>query len=95
MIDNADGPLNRVQGLVYLLQCRYQVDYKTAGEKLCIESKTNLLCRQTMEEVRAELANPTGNIGLGKLISEQDSRSYMMSVLNIFDQYGQNNSNGK
>lgn len=88
MINNADGPLHRVQTLAYLLLCRYETDSKMAGAKLWVESQTNILCRQTMEELRNELVAPTGDCGFRNIINDPASRKYLLSVLNAFDQSG-------
>jgi hypothetical protein len=86
MISNAEGPLERMMTLVYLLQCRYRVDASEAGRKLWAQCRKNQLCIHTIDEVRSELASPTEDVGLGNIITDTDARKYLKCVLDTFDE---------
>jgi hypothetical protein len=86
MVSNAEGPLHRVMSLAYLLQCRYRIDAFEAGRKLWDEYRENRLCINTIDEVRSELASPTGDVGIGNIVTETDSRKYLKVVVDAFDE---------
>lgn len=85
MISNADGPLQRVRTLYYLLQCRYEMDEQVAGKRFREVCQTNDLCRLTLDDLRAELASPTGDIGFRKVTTDTGARRYLRRVLDAFD----------
>lgn len=85
MISNASGPKQRIQTLFYLFHVRYELDARAAGMRLGESSPDNLLCRQTVAELRTELGSPSANLAIVDVVDD-DVRSYLATMLAAFDQ---------
>jgi hypothetical protein len=81
MVGNADDKAGRLRTLVYLFRIRYEVDAQTAGIQLRREPPGNQLCRLVLDELRAELASPSVNLGVGSLVPEAEAREYLSAAL--------------
>ena len=85
MVNNAEGPIHRIETIFYLFQDRYQADARAAGILLADESLDNQLCKQTIAELRAELVFPSTNLGTAR-VSDTDVRGYLKNILNAYDE---------
>ena len=85
MVHNAASAFDRLRTIFYLCHSRYDVSAKEAGERLAQELTNNQLCKQTMTELRTELASPSKDLGIAG-ISDADVRLYLLELLNSFDQ---------
>ena len=84
MIANAEDSLGRIRTLYYLLHIRYETDAGHAGQRLRRENETNALCRKLMTELRSELEQATGDLGMGQVFSDSEARSYFKDVLDSY-----------
>jgi hypothetical protein len=85
MINNASGPKQRIQTIFYLFQCRYELDAQAAGMRLAESSPDNLLCKQTVAELRTELDSPSADLGIVD-VGNDAVRSYLAAMLATYDQ---------
>jgi hypothetical protein len=85
MVNHASGPADRVQTIFYLFRFRYETDATAAGTRLADESSENHLCRQTIAELRGELARPSQDLGMVRL-SDSEVRSYLARLLAAYDE---------
>lgn len=85
MIGNAKGPLQRVQTVIYLCRMRYEAGPEEAGIRLSKEPPSNLLWQQTLKEIRSELTAPSGNLGIGSLINDEEAREYLEILVSSYD----------
>lgn len=85
MINNASGPKQRILTVFYLFQCRYELDARAAGMRLAETSPDNLLCKQTVAELRAELGSPSANLGIVN-VGDDAVRNYLTTMLTTYDQ---------
>ena len=61
------------------------MDARTAGERLAEGSSDNPLCKQTIDELRAELNSPSTSLGMVR-VSDGEVRVYLSSLLEAFDE---------
>jgi hypothetical protein len=94
MVDNADGPTQRVQTILYLFRERYRCDPKEAAMHLSKERPGNELCDETVRNIQTELASPSANLGLGPLFDDADSRMYLAEMMSTYDQLLGQQKNG-
>jgi hypothetical protein len=85
MVNNAKGPIHRIQTIFYLFRFRYEADARTAAIQLAEESPSNQLCKQTIAELRAELVSPSTNLGLVR-VTDTDVREYLENMLEVYDE---------
>jgi len=85
MIANAEEPALRLQTLYYLLKDRYQLNASEAAEQLLRESKENPVCSTLLNELRNEIERPTIELGMGKVFSDSDVRSYFQELLSSLE----------
>jgi hypothetical protein len=87
MVNNAKTPADRVGPIFYLFRFRYQADARTAGRRLADETPDNQLCRQTIAELRQELATPSKDLGMVR-IGDSEARGYLAKLLAAYDERG-------
>ena len=85
IVNNANSAKDRIQTLFYLCRFRYEASAKEAGERIAQEPSDNQLCKQTIGELRDELASPSENLGMVRL-SDTDVRTYLSELLGAFDE---------
>ena len=86
MVNNAEGPLHRVQTIIYVFRIRYQCDPVTAATRLVKEAPENELRDEIMRNMRTELATPSGDLGMGTSFDDADSRTYLSDLISTYDQ---------
>jgi hypothetical protein len=84
LIANAEDAASRVQGLLYLLRDRYQLEAATAGMKLHGDYASDGGFMQLLVEVRAALAGTEPVTG-GTWCSDAEARQYLGVMLAEFD----------
>jgi hypothetical protein len=85
MVSNAKDAIDRIKTILYLFRDRYQVDAQAGGRLLAGEQSDNLLCKQVIEELRAELNSPSTDLSVGGL-TDADARKHFESVLRAYDE---------
>ena len=79
MVSNAEDAMQRIQAIFYLSRFRYEVDARTAGERLAVGSSGNPLCKQTIAELRAELTSPSTSLAMVR-VSDAEVRVYLSAL---------------
>ena len=85
MVSNAMEPIDRVRTIFYLCGIRYEATARAAGKSLADETPDNLLCRQSIAEVRTELASPSSDLGMVQ-VSDTEVREYLRALLAAYDE---------
>jgi hypothetical protein len=85
MVSNAREPIDRVRTIFYLYGIRYEVTAHSAGQRLAREKPDNLLCRQSIDDVRTELACPSGKLGMVH-VSDTEVREYLRALIAAHDE---------
>jgi hypothetical protein len=85
MVNNAETPADRVRTIFYLFRFRYETDARTAGTRLADETPGNQMCRQTIAELRGELATPSKDLGMVG-VSDSEVRGYLARLLAAYDE---------
>jgi hypothetical protein len=85
MVNNAKSATDRIQTLFSLCRFRYEASARKAGERLAQEPPDNQLCKQTIGELRVELASPSEDLAMVR-ISDTDVRLYLSELLEAFDE---------
>jgi hypothetical protein len=85
MVNNAKSATDRIQTLFYLCHFRYEASARKAGERIAQEPPDNQLCKQTIGELRVELASPSKDLAMVRL-SDTDVRAYLSELLKAFDE---------
>jgi hypothetical protein len=85
MVNNAKSATDRIRTIFYLCRFRYEASARKAGERLAQEPPDNQLCKQTIGELRVELASPSEELGMVRM-SDADVRVYLSELLDAFDE---------
>jgi len=85
MVNNAESATDRIRTIFYLCRFRYEASARKAGERLAQEPPNNQLCKQTIGELRVELASPSEELGMVRM-SDADVRVYLSELLVAFDE---------
>ena len=85
MIENAEDKVMRLQTLHYLLKERYRLNAVQAASQLQNELHNNALCLAVIHEAETELAQPTGDLGMGQLFTDTEVRQYLRDILDALD----------
>ena len=89
MVANANGSLNRILALAYLLMERYRANEEEAGRRLAKEPGPNQLRDTTIEELRLELATPSADLAYVRFRTDQKVRQYLQRFLIAYDQFNE------